>query len=166
MSPRKRKSRRVGCVVTKTTSGKLRFRFRLKLADGTMRRFSEATTLDDTPANRELVKKQAAVIGAEIQAGRFRYEKWFPNSSGKVRAGSAISRSFGASSPTVSDYYLLWVVRKKPPDVRPSLARAYRSHFEQHLLGLAGSWCLEDLSVALLLGLRDHLRNRKSGSNR
>src|SRR5260370_26223892 len=85
MAPRKLKARRQGCWIEATGSGllRLRFRWRLPTAIG-LHKFSETTTPRDTLENRAALSKQAAIIGAEIAAGRFDYLSWFPNGS---RAG-------------------------------------------------------------------------------
>jgi Arm domain-containing DNA-binding protein len=104
-------------------------------ADG-LHQFSETTDLMDTPANRVLLSKHVAMIGADIQAGRFNYLSWFPNGSRAgafriqiVPAAAKISRS-----PTIGDYFLIWVAGKVPPIVRATRARDYRNHF-------AGTFC-------------------------
>jgi integrase len=170
VSPRKRRRKRLGCTVARTTSGKLRLRLRVKLPDGTIRRFSEATLFDDTPENRKVLEKKAAIIGAEIRAGEFRYDKWFSKSAHKVGkptpSPSALVPPGIVSGLTVVEYYPVWLSRQQPPDVRPSLREAYESHFDNHLLELAGHWSLENVSIGHLLWLRGELRKRKSRSNR
>jgi hypothetical protein len=81
VSRTRRKARHLGCSVRKRASGKLGFRFSLALPDGTTKQFSEGTDLLDTPDNLELMGKRAAVIGAEIHAGTFVYERWFPDAA-------------------------------------------------------------------------------------
>jgi len=76
------KPRRVGCWIEATSSGALRIRFRWHLPAATgLHKFSENTTLRDTPENRVTLTKQAAMVGAEIAANRFDYLRWFPNGS-------------------------------------------------------------------------------------
>ncbi len=82
MAPRKLKARRQGCWIEATGSGLLRLRFRWRIPTATgLHKFSETTTLRDTPENRAALLKQAAIIGAEIAADRFDYLCWFPNGS-------------------------------------------------------------------------------------
>lgn len=76
---RPRKTRRQACSVEVTASGLLRFRFRSRMPNGAERKFAEATALRDTPQNRDRVRRQAELIGAEIRAGAFDYLKWFPH---------------------------------------------------------------------------------------
>ena len=71
----------------------------------------------DTPANRAMLSKQVAMIGADIQAGRFNYLSWFPNGS---RAGAfrvqTVPTVLKTSHPlTIGDYFPIWVARKAPP---------------------------------------------------
>jgi integrase len=80
-------------------------------------------------------------------------------------------RRFGSplpaeNAPTVREYYDRWIPRKKPPDVRPSLTRVYASHFDHHLLELAGDWRIDQIGQGHLLWLRAELRKRASASNR
>jgi hypothetical protein len=44
-----------------------------------LHKFSETTTLHDTPEDRAALSKQAAIIGAEVAGDRFDYLRWFPN---------------------------------------------------------------------------------------
>ena len=77
MPPRKLKARRQGCWIEATGSGLLRLRFRWRLPTATgLHKFSETTTLHDTPENRGALSKQAAIIGAEIAGDRFDYLRW------------------------------------------------------------------------------------------
>jgi hypothetical protein len=100
------------------------------------RKFSETTELRDTPENRALLRKQAAIIGAEIQAGTFDYFRWFPsrkhNGPSEWRVTSAEPKS--AKRITIAEYYHAWIERKLPPLVRPSRARDYRNHFRTYIL--------------------------------
>jgi hypothetical protein len=65
MAPRKLKAHRQGCWIEATGSDFLRLRFRWRLPTATgLHNFSESTTLGDTPENRSVLSKQAAIIGA------------------------------------------------------------------------------------------------------
>src|SRR6266852_5142459 len=75
---RKRKVRRQACSVEITSTGLFRFRFRWKMPDGVVRKFTEATALRDTPENRERVMRQAEMIGAEIRGRRVRLPEMVP----------------------------------------------------------------------------------------
>jgi hypothetical protein len=82
---RRSRGRRQGCWVEPTRGGLLRFRFRWRLpGEADFRKFSEATELPDTPENRALLLRHAAIIGAEIRAGRFDYARWFPSGNRAV----------------------------------------------------------------------------------
>ena len=109
MAPRKLKTRRQGCWIEATGSGLLRLRFRWRIPTATgLHKFSETTTLRDTPENRAALLKQAAIIGAEIAANRFDYLYWFPNGS---RAAYFRRRPLSPQSlepdaaPTIGQYY-------------------------------------------------------------
>ena len=126
MAPRKLKTRRQGCWIEATGSGLLRLRFRWRIPTATgLHKFSETTTLRDTPENRAALLKQAAIIGAEIAANRFDYLYWFPNGS---RAAYFRRRPLSPQSlepdaaPTIGQYYPGWVAQRVPPIVRPSRA--------------------------------------------
>ena len=167
---RKRKIRRQACSVEVTASGLLRFRFRWKTPDGVASRFAEATALRDTVENRERVRRQADVMGAEIRAGTFDYLKWFPHGNraaefliaagGKPEPQSA-KRSVQPDSWTVQRYYSEWIERKVVPYVRASAARDYRSHFREYIIDVLGETLLEDLSLAHIEELRAAMRNRE-----
>ena len=132
MVHRRRKARRQGCWVEPTRGGLLRFRFRWRLpGDSDLRKFSETTELRDTPENRTLLDKQAAIIGAEIRAGTFDHARCSPSGKGAALVQSRMpsARPKRASEVTVAQYYQAWIGRKLPPLVRPSRARDYRNHF-------------------------------------
>src|SRR5688572_15246770 len=65
-------------------NGALFFDFQYK---GERRR--EYTLLPDTPSNRKKLEKILARIEAEIRAGTFLYEAYFPNSKALGRVGAA-----------------------------------------------------------------------------
>lgn len=166
---RKRKIRRQACSVQITATGLLRLRFRWAVPGGGVRYFAEATALRDTPENRERVRKQAELIGAEIRAGAFDYLKWFPNGNRAadflVAAGrkpeATIAKGAKPSTWTVRRYYEQWVERKVVPYVRASAARDYRGHFKGYILDALGETDLEELSLAHIEDLRSTLRKRK-----
>ncbi|HVN63117.1 MAG TPA: tyrosine-type recombinase/integrase, partial [Candidatus Binataceae bacterium] len=162
---RKPKVRRQACSVEVTASGLLRFRFRSKTPDGALRKFAEATALPDTPENRERVRRQAELIGAEIRAGQFDYLKWFPygNRAADFLTASGQPPEGSTAKPealTVRGYYDEWIERKVAPYVRKSAARDYKGHFRGHILDHLGDTALEDLSLAHLEDLRGALRKR------
>src|SRR5229473_1711407 len=109
MAARKPKARRQGCWIEATGSSllRLRFRWRLPTAIG-LHKFSETTTLRDTPENRAALSKQAAIIGAEIAAERFDYLSWFPNGSRAsfFRPGPKSTDSVEADGlPAIGQFY-------------------------------------------------------------
>ena len=162
MAPRKLKTRRQGCWIEATGSGLLRLRFRWRIPTATgLHKFSETTTLRDTPENRAALLKQAAIIGAEIAANRFDYLYWFPNGS---RAAYFRRRPLSPQSlepdaaPTIGQYYPGWVARRVPPIVRPSRARDYRNHFRTYILPYLADVALQDLALGHLEELRARLQ--------
>jgi hypothetical protein len=87
-----------------------------------LRKFAETTELRDTPENRALLGKQAAIIGAEIRAGTFDYARWFPGGN-RVRAiqlqvTSAESPKRGHDRPILSQ-----LDRTKTPTAGTSFPR-------------------------------------------
>jgi len=162
MAHRKLKARRQGCWIEATGSGLLRLRFRWQIPTAAgLHKFSETTTLRDTPENRAALSKQAAIIGAEIAADRFDYLSWFPNGS---RAAYFLPMPRAADSaepddrPTIGKYYGAWVTRRVPPIVRPSRARDYRNHFRTYILPYLADVPLQDLALGHLEELRARLQ--------
>ena len=158
---RKRRARRQGCWVEPTRGGLLRLRFRWRLPEEVdFRKFSETTELRDTPENRALLRKQAAIIGAEIQAGTFDYFRWFPsrkhNGPSEWRVISAEPKS--ANRVTIAEYYHAWIERKLPPLVRPSRVRDYRNHFRTYILPSMADVELAAFSLEHLEDLRLRLQ--------
>ena len=133
------------------------------MPDGQLRRFTEATRLPDTPENRELVARQAAVIAAELRAGTFDYLRWFPSGNRAVAflapAGEKLTSDRASIDPwTVRTYYQSWITRKVPPMVRPTQARDYRRHFDGYVLHKLGDTPLCELVLDHLEDLRTYLR--------
>ena len=162
MAPRKLTARRQGCWIEATGSGLLRLRFRWRIPTTTaLHKFSETTTLRDTPENRAALLKQAAIVGAEIAANRFDYLSWFPNGSRaayfRPRPQSPQSVEPDAA-PTIGQYYQVWVARRVPPIVRPSRVRDYRNHFRTYILPYVGDVRLEELSLPHLEEMRARLQ--------
>jgi integrase len=162
---RKRKAKRQACSVQTTPAGLLRFRFRAAKPDGTVRYFSEATALSDSPTNRVRVERQAELIGAEIRAGIFDYLRWFPNgnraSDFRIAANACTTPATKSSSWTLGSYYTEWIKRKTHPYVRASAERDYRGHFGNYILDVLGDVALDELCLAHLEDLRNTLRERK-----
>jgi integrase len=160
---RTHRARRQGCWIERTGSGSLRLRFRWRLPnESCLRKFSELTELDDTPENRTILAKKAAVIGAEIAAGTFDYLRWFPNGrrAGHFRSRETVGQASGGT-PTVAEYYRTWIARKLPPLVRPSRARDYRNHFRTYIVDYLGEVPLRELSLDHLEDLRARLQTER-----
>ncbi len=163
MAPRRVKARRQGCWIEATPSALLRLRFRWRLPTATgLHKFSETTTLRDTPQNRAVLSKQAALIGAEIAADRFDYLRWFPNGTKaayfRPRPHAAASSVEEDARVTIGQYYQAWAARRVPPIVRPSRARDYRNHFRTYIVPFLGDLPLKDLSLAHLEELAARLQ--------
>ena len=161
MVRRRRRASRQGCWFEPTRGGLLRLRFRWRLpGELDLRKFSETTELRDTPENRALLAKQAAIIGAEIRAGTFDYVRWFP--SGKrtrsIEPPTASAAFKTAKRITIGGYYDAWIMRKLPPLVRPSRGRDYRNHFRTYILPWIGEVELAGFSLEHLEDLRLHLQ--------
>jgi len=158
---RTRRANRRRCWIEPTRGGLLRLRFRWCLpAQSGLHKFSETTDLQDTPENRSLLAREAAIIGAEIRAETFDYPRWFPNGSRAGFFGRPASSlvSINAKTVTISEYYQAWVLRKVPPMVRPSRSRDYRNHFRTYVLPFVGDVELVELSLEHLEDLRARLQ--------
>jgi integrase len=156
---RKHRSRRQGCWIEATGGGRLRIRFRRAIpGQAEPYKFSETTDLFDTPENRALLAKQAAVIGAEIGAGTFDYLRWFPNGSRAVwfkqPSGAKV---LDPGAITLRQFHDDWIRHKDAPMVRPSRARDYRNHFRTYVLPYLGDVPLNALSLNQLEELRARL---------
>jgi len=153
---RSRRAPRQGCWVEPTRGGLLRFRFRWRMpGESDLRKFAETTELRDTPENRALLGKQAAIIGAEIRAGTFDYARWFPGGN-RVRAIQLHVTSAEVNGPkrvTIGEYYRGWIERRLPPLVGPSRA-PYRNHFCTYILPSTADVELARFSLEHLEDLR------------
>ncbi|MGH7897144.1 MAG: hypothetical protein ACREQQ_04280, partial [Candidatus Binatia bacterium] len=67
---------------------------------------------------------------------------------------------------TVASYFAFWIEEKRPPEVRASLRREYKNHFERHILPVVGDVPLRSLSKGDLLRLRSVLRAKKVSETR
>lgn len=120
-----------------TKNGKLYLDFRWR-----GRRCREYTALPDTEANRKRLNKVARKIEADMKAGRFDYEKYFPSTP--RASGVHILPSRPSLSPTPQDpaapvrgtpslesFYLLWCDEMAPTwrqTYRESIATAFEAH--------------------------------------
>jgi integrase len=87
----------MGSIRTLVGSGALFLDFRCA-----GKRCREYTALLDTPANRKRVEKVLATIEAEIAAGSFVYETYFPNSAANRSVAAAPSTQAGGATATTS----------------------------------------------------------------
>jgi integrase len=128
-----------------------------------LRKFSETTELPDTPENRALLGRQAAIIGAEIRAGTFDYPRWFPSSkrTASIEHSSPSVALRIVKRATIGDYYGTWIERKLPPLVRPSRARDYRNHFRTYILPSLAEAELAGFSLEHLEDLRLRLHAKQ-----
>lgn len=164
MAHRRSRARRQGCWVEPTRGGLLRFRFRWRLpGEPDFRKFSEATELRDTPENRALLNKHAAIISAEIRAGTFDAARWFPgsNRTGSIQPSALASEPRAAKAVTIREYHQSWIERKLPPLMRPSRARDCRNHFRTYILPQMAVVELAALSLEHLEDLRLRLHAKQ-----
>ena len=70
-------------------------------------RCREQTALDDTPANRKKLEKVLAKIDAEIQAGTFSYEAYFPNSKALKRIAKDQGSAAVLNPPNTDEYFFV-----------------------------------------------------------
>jgi integrase len=112
----------------------------------------EGTGLKDTPKNRERMQARGVLITEEIEQGTFDYLRWFPKGN---RAEQY--RPKQESPKTIGKYYLVWILRKTPPVVRPGLQRDYRDHFRIYILPKFENTPIAELTPALLEAFRSYL---------
>src|SRR6059036_379541 len=118
------------CTVTTSADGKLRYRLRWKGLPG-----YESKESTGIPADREhrderrKMEHRAALISAEMAAGKFDYLAWFPNGSKAAHFRKKVE------STTVGDYVKqTWLPRQQPPLVRLGTAKTYGKHIRCHIL--------------------------------
>ena len=116
----------------------------------------EGTGLPDTPENRRLVEAQATIINAEMKAGAFDYLRHFPKGN-RAPAIAPNEDSVQVTPLTVGDYFRIWIERKKPPIIRPGLARDYREHFGRYILPRFESATWAEITPATLDDFRSSL---------
>jgi len=75
--------------------------------------------------------------------------------SGRQQSRSA--RPKQESPKTIGEYYLVWILRKTPPVIRPGLERDYRDHFRLYILPKFESITIAELTPALLEAFRSYL---------
>ena len=139
--------RTVGCIVKVNRHGFLAFHLFWN-----KNRSWEGTGLRDTSENRRLVEAKAVLIGREIKKGVFDYLKSFPE-------GNRAEQLRPKEEPpkTIGEYYRAWILRKKPPVVRPGLERDYRDHFRIYILPKFEETPIAALTPALLEAFRSYL---------
>jgi len=125
----------MACHVKKNRHGFLAFRL---YWDG--HESWEGTDLKDTPKNRQSMEARALLISEEIEKGTFDYLEWFPdgNKANLFKTAMEKADEEKAEPKTIRQQYADWIKDKKPPIVKKSRARKYRSHFNVHILPLHG----------------------------
>jgi Arm DNA-binding domain len=120
----------MACKVKPNRHGFLAFRL---YWDG--RQSWEGTGLKDTPKNRERMEARAVLISEEMERGTFDYLKWFPegNKANLFIAPIGKAENEKTEPKTIRQYYEDWIKDKKPPIVKKSRGRKYRSHFNVHI---------------------------------
>jgi len=123
----------------------------------------EGTGLEDTPENRKLVEAQAMIINASMKAGTFDYLRHFPkgNRAAALTPVEEASVIVIDTPKTIGEYYRIWIERKKPPIVRPGLARDYRDHFARYILPKFETTTWAELTPAMLDAFRAYLIDEK-----
>lgn len=109
------------------------------------------------------MRNQAAIIGAEIRAGTFVYERWFSESAARKFTKPDIGgkKAANGTGPTVASFFNEWIEAHRPPVVRTSLHRQYKIHFNRHIIPVLGDTPLRRLSKPDLERLRAALRGKK-----
>ena len=132
------------------------------------RRCREQTLLSDTTVNRRKVEKVLATIEAEIAAGTFVYETYFPNSAAKrsvVPAAPASTSagpvsSAGAESSSVTPTFRVFAdqwMRDHEVEWRRSHIKVLRSTVDGHLVPHFGDMQVGRITKADILAFRTKL---------
>ncbi len=155
---RRRRQTYSGCSL-EVRRGKLRVRFRVLLPEGTSHYVSRETGLEDTPANRDQLRRVTKLIGAAVHAGR---------SLGDIDhiIGFRSPQQAGASSPpavptgmTVREYFEQWMAEQLPL-VRKAQARDYKRHMQLYVVPAIGPVALADLRPSHVRGLQAELLSK------
>ena len=99
-----------------------------RYADG---RFREYTALPDTPANRKKLEKVLDKIEAEIAAGTFVYENYFPNSKALKRLAKAVKDVAAQTATAVAMDVMLNAAPITAAPVGPSFKDFANTWFEE-----------------------------------
>lgn len=127
----------------------------------------EGTRHKDTPANRKLLEARALLISKEIQDGTFDYLKWFPEGN---KAKLLRERLAPATRHTIQSYgeteksKEVWLKDKRPPFVKKTRARNYRTHLNSHILPLLGHHNLDSFAFTHLVDFRNALVSERGVS--
>src|SRR5438094_1950512 len=141
------------CTVTTSADGKLRYRLRWKGLPG-----YESKESTGIPADREhrderrKMEHRAALISAEMAAGKFDYLAWFPNGS---KADYLRKQTDGTTLRQYAE--TTWLPRMVPPAVRAWCSYDYRKHMNKHILSALGDFRLADVTTAKIVTFRADL---------
>ena len=153
----------VGSIRTLASSGALFLDFRFL-----GKRCREYTALLDTPANRKRVDKLLATIEAEIDAGSFVYDAYFPNSAATRSTAAAAAASVAPpavsvsaadtvpDTPTFRTFADQWM-RDHQVEWRRSHIKVLRSTVDGHLLPHFADKQVGRISKADVLAFRTKL---------
>jgi len=139
--------------------GYLHLRFRVVLADGTVKHVSRGTGLDDTPENRTALRPLARLVAANLAAGKTLADvdqvigRPAPSSTAAAAKRPAPPEPSG---PTVAEYFARWL-EEQTPVVRRAQARDYRRHLRRNVLPVLGKLPLADLKASDVRGLQADL---------
>lgn len=153
----------MGSIRTLAASDALFFDFRYL-----GKRCREYTALLDTPANRKRVEKVLSSIEAEIAAGTFVYETYFPNSAAKrsvasVGPAQTLSATAGSheavaasTTPTFRTFADQWM-RDHEVEWRRSHIKVLRSTIDGHLVPHFGDQPVGSITKTDILAFRTKL---------
>ena len=126
-------------------------------------RVREPSGLNDTAANRVVLRKQLDLVVAEIENGLFEFAKRFPHSKRKERLTRLEGRVLRKEPEEVlfRDYVTRWWQEMKP-GMSENQARDYQCSLKNHLLPYFGDVPFSELRPVLLRKFLARLKSRKN----
>jgi integrase len=174
----------MGSTRARKDNGKLFLDFRTN-----DRRFREQTALDDTPENRKRLEKLLVRIEADIAAGTFDYQRYFPDSRKVAAAQKLVSQAVAAASagvpattaahssvmgaspsaiqaPCLKEFAQTWFTQMSI-EWRESYKATVRQIIDHHLVPVFGERLVSDIRRDTILTFRTEIakaRGRAEGS--
>jgi len=120
-------------------------------------RFREGTGLPDTPANRNLMRRNIKRINAELETGVFSYAKWFPHSQ-KIEAAERLLRENRSNDPgqRFGRYAWSWYEMCKA-DWKPAYRKRVAHNLRGHIVPFLGDYPVDQIDERALRLFRQDL---------